>query len=95
MGAGSRTHCRGADGMRTILVPLENADCHGGGERRSQLVHTSSVHTKCSYGKGQGGQGPWVCAWNLVRLVRGKDALAAREQEVLGSRQKQLDGSWN
>lgn len=40
----------------------------------------------------------WAGALGLCmefRLVRGKDALAAREQEVLGSRQKQLDGSWN
>lgn len=28
MGAGSRTYCRGIGGIRTILVSLENADCH-------------------------------------------------------------------
>lgn len=48
----SRTCCRGAVGMRTILVPLENADCHSAWERKGRLVPMSIFGTKCSHSKG-------------------------------------------
>lgn len=68
MGERSRTCCRGADGLGTIVVGLGNADRHSERERKSKLVLINIFCTECSHNTGSGGRGSGVWGRALCQV---------------------------
>lgn len=70
--------------MRTILVSLENADCHSELREKEQTGPHEQLLYQVLSARDRVGRGPGSVQGVYVRCVRGKGILAAKEQEVLG-----------